>query len=56
LDKNIKDDEKGEACSTHGTDKKYFDSRLLVGLSEGKSLLGMSRHRWEDILKCIFRK
>jgi len=30
--------------------------RVLVGKAEGKRLLGRPRHRWEVILRWIFRK
>jgi len=30
--------------------------RVLVGKPEGKRPLGRPRRRWEDILRCIFRK
>jgi hypothetical protein len=30
--------------------------RVLVGRPEGKRPLGRPRHRWEDILRWIFRK
>jgi len=30
--------------------------RVLVGKPEGKGPLGRPRHRWEIILRCIFRK
>jgi len=30
--------------------------RVLVGKLEGKRPLGRYRHRWEIILRCIFRK
>jgi hypothetical protein len=30
--------------------------RVLVGMSKGKGLLGRPRRRWEDKIRCIFRK
>jgi len=30
--------------------------RVLVGKPEGKRPLGRPRRRWEDKLRCIFRK
>jgi hypothetical protein len=37
----------GEKKNTH---------RVLVGKPEGKRPLGRPRHRWENNIKCIFKK
>jgi hypothetical protein len=46
---NIKDDEVGGTCSTHGEERS--DYRVLVGRPEGKRPLGKPRCRWEDNIK-----
>jgi hypothetical protein len=37
------------ACSTYGGEENAY--RILVGKPEGKSPLGIPRHRWEDNIK-----
>jgi hypothetical protein len=45
----VKKDEMGRACSTHG-EKKYA-YRFLMGKREGKRPLGRPRRRCEDNIK-----
>jgi hypothetical protein len=45
----IKEDEMGEECGTHGKNRNAY--RVLVGEREGKRPLGRPRHRWEDNIK-----
>jgi len=42
----IKEDEMGKACGTHGMVKT--SCTIFVGKPEGKRQLGRLRHRWED--------
>jgi len=42
------------ACSAYGGEERL--QRVLVGKPEGKKLLGRPKHRWEDILRWIYRK
>jgi hypothetical protein len=44
----IKEDDVGGACSTHGDDKCV---KILVGNHEVKRILGMPRCVWEDNIK-----
>jgi hypothetical protein len=44
----------GGAFSTHGESRGVY--RVLVGEIQGKRPLGRPRHRWEIILRWIFRK
>jgi hypothetical protein len=47
----MKEDEIGEACSTHGRDNAC---KVLVGKPKGKTPLGRSRRRWEDDVEMDF--
>jgi len=47
----------GEACSAYGGRERCRGVyRVSVGKPEGKRPLGRPRHRWEEILRWIFRK
>jgi hypothetical protein len=50
----IKEDEMGRACSTHGEKRNAY--RILVGKPEEKISLGRPRRRWEDNIKTDFRE
>ena len=36
--------------------EKRGSYRVLVGKPEGKRPLGRHKHRWEDNIKCMFKK
>jgi hypothetical protein len=42
----IKEDDIGGACNTHGKNEKYIN--ILVGKPDGKRPLGRPKRRWED--------
>jgi hypothetical protein len=44
----------GEACSAYGERRGLH--RVLVGKPEVRRPLGRPRHRWEIILRWVFRK
>jgi hypothetical protein len=44
----------GRACSTNGEKRNAY--RILVGMPEGKRLLGRPRHRWVDNIKMDLRE
>jgi hypothetical protein len=50
----VKEDEMGRACSTHGEKRNAY--RILVGKPEGKRPLGRLRPKWVDNSKMDFRE
>jgi hypothetical protein len=54
LGDQIKEDDTGEAYSTHGSEAKCV--KILVGKSEGKRALARPRCRWEDNIRMDLRK
>jgi len=54
LGDKIKKNYIGGACSIYGERRGLY--RVLVGKPEGKRPFGKPRHRWEDILRWVFRK
>jgi len=50
----IKEDEVGGACGTHGGGERFL--QVLVGRSESKIPLGRPRCRWEDNIKMDLRE
>jgi hypothetical protein len=49
----VKEDEMGRECSTHGEKKNAY--KILVGKSKGKRPLGRPRCRWVDNIKIDLR-
>jgi hypothetical protein len=45
----VKEDEMGRACSTYGENRNPY--MILVGKSERKRRLGISKRRWKDNIK-----
>jgi hypothetical protein len=54
LNDQVKEDEIGRACSTHGEKRKSYS--VLVGKPEGKRPLGRPRRRWEDNITMDLRE
>jgi len=54
LGDQIKKDEMGGACSTCGGRRGTYT--VVVGRYERKNPLGKPSHRWEQMLKLIFKK
>jgi hypothetical protein len=50
----IKKNEVGGVYSTYGREEKFIQG--FSARSEGKRSLGRAGHRWEEILKWIFKK
>jgi hypothetical protein len=50
----VKEDEMGKACSTHGENRNAY--RGLVRKPEGKIPLGTPRRRWENNIKMDLRE
>jgi hypothetical protein len=50
----VKEDEMGRACSTHGREEGSMQA--FGGKLEGKRLLGRPRSRWEDDIKIDHRE
>jgi hypothetical protein len=53
LGKQIKEDEKSRAWSTHGRDETYMRCtyKILVGEPQEKRPFGRSKYRWENFHK-----
>jgi hypothetical protein len=49
----VKEDEMGEACSSHGGEECIWD---FGGKPEGKRQLGRPRRRWEDNIRMDLRE
>jgi hypothetical protein len=54
MEKKVKDDEMGRACSTNGAKRNAY--RTFVGKQEGKRPLGRPRRRWVDNIKMNLRE
>jgi hypothetical protein len=53
-DDQIKEDEMGKACSTHGEMRHSY--KIFVEKSEQKRPIGKVRHRWENNIKMDVRE
>jgi hypothetical protein len=52
--RQVKANEVGGACGTHGRGRKVY--KVLVGKPEGKRPLGRPRRRWEDGIRMGLRE